>query len=618
MLYNNTILQDIRLFFPYNSSIIHFLLCLNVILAKQHTEDYNNRKGFTKLISYIKGKIMIKKWWHDKVAYQIYPKSFLDTNGDGIGDLRGIISKLDYLKKLGIDIIWLSPIYKSPFVDQGYDISDYYAIAEEFGTMEEFDELLSEAKKRDMYIIMDLVINHCSDQHEWFQKALADPDGEYADYFYFRKSRNGNPPSNLRSYFGGSCWEPVPGTDKYYLHMFAKEQPDLNWENPLLREKLYEMINWWLEKGLSGFRIDAIINIKKDLDFPDFKPDGPDGLAGCWKMVDEVDGVGELLEDLKKHTFQKYEAFTVGEVFNMKEGELDAFIGENGHFSTIFDFSAHILSDGEHGWYDAPPVDFKEWRKAITDSQLRVQNCGLEANIIENHDEPRGVSRFLPDYAQNPTGTKMLGTISVLLRGIPFIYQGQEIGMQNAVWNTVDEYNDINTIDQYHTARDAGLTDKEALEACSRLSRDNARTPMQWNTQENAGFTTGTPWLKVNDNYTEINVETQDTDPDSVLNYYRKLIALRKSPAYKEVFAYGEFLPVYQNTSSVMAYYRKTENQRILITANFGKEAVSLTLEYPVKQILLSNMASAEPSLPSNDIITLNSCEVLVFELETL
>ena len=618
MLYNNTILQDIRLFFSYNSIIIHFLLCLNVILAKQHTEDYNNRKEFTKLISYIKGKIMIKKWWHDKVAYQIYPKSFLDTNGDGIGDLRGIISKLDYLKKLGIDIIWLSPIYKSPFVDQGYDISDYYAIAEEFGTMEEFDELLAEAKKRDMYIIMDLVINHCSDQHEWFQNALADPDGEYADYFYFRKGRNGNPPSNLRSYFGGSCWEPVPGTDKYYLHMFAKEQPDLNWENPLLREKLYEMINWWLEKGLAGFRIDAIINIKKDLDFPDFKPDGPDGLAGCWKMVDEVDGVGELLEDLKKHTFQKYEAFTVGEVFNMKEGELDAFIGENGHFSTIFDFSAHMLSEGEHGWYDAPPVDFKEWRKAITDSQLRVQKCGLEANIIENHDEPRGVSRFLPDYAQNPTGAKMLGTISVLLRGIPFIYQGQEIGMQNAVWNTVDEFNDINTIDQYHTARDAGLTDKEALEACSRLSRDNARTPMQWNTQKNAGFTTGTPWLKVNDNYTEINMETQDTDPDSVLNYYRKLIALRKSPAYKEVFTYGEFMPVYQNTCSVMAYYRKNEKQRILITANFGKEAVSLTLEYPVKQILLSNMASAVHSLPANDIITLNSCEVLVFELETL
>ena len=292
---------------------------------------------------------MGKKWWHDKVAYQIYPKSFLDTNGDGIGDLRGIISKLDYLKKLGIDIIWLSPIYKSPFVDQGYDIADYYAIAEEFGTMEEFDELLAEAKKRDMHIIMDLVINHCSDKHEWFQKALADPDGAFADYFYFRKGKNGNPPSNYRSYFGGSCWEKVAGTDKYYFHMFAKEQPDLNWENPKLRQELYKMINWWLEKGLSGFRIDAIINIKKDLNFPDFAPDGKDGLASCWKMVESVDGVGKLLEDLKKSTFEKYDAFTVGEVFNMKPDELPEFIGETGHFSTIFDFSAHTLTDGEHG-----------------------------------------------------------------------------------------------------------------------------------------------------------------------------------------------------------------------------------------------------------------------------
>ena len=559
---------------------------------------------------------MKKKWWHDKVAYQIYPKSFLDTNGDGIGDLRGIISKLDYLKELGIDIIWLSPIYKSPFVDQGYDISDYYAIAEEFGTMEEFEELLAEAKKRDIYIIMDLVINHCSDQHEWFRKALADPDGEYADYFYFCKGKNGNPPSNYRSYFGGSCWEPVPGTDLYYLHMFAKEQPDLNWENPVVRKKLYEMVNWWLEKGLAGFRIDAIINIKKDLTFSDLEPDGPDGLANCWRMVENVDGVGVFLEDLKKYTFQKYDAFTVGEVFNMKENELSDFIGENGHFSTIFDFSAHMLSEGEHGWYDAPPVDFKEWRKTIADSQLRVQTCGLEANIIENHDEPRGVSRFLPDYAQNPAGTKMLGTVSILLRGIPFIYQGQEIGMQNAIWNSVEEYNDINTIDQYHTARAAGLTDQEALKACSKLSRDNARTPVQWNAQENAGFTTGTSWLKVNDNYKEINMEAQDHDPDSVLNYYRKLIALRKSPSYKEVFTYGEFIPAYQDTDSVMAYYRKDENKRILIVANFGKESVSLIPEYPVTQLLLSNQNKTDFTLLSNGTFTLDSCEVLVLECE--
>ena len=299
---------------------------------------------------------MERKWWHDKVAYQIYPKSFLDTNGDGIGDLRGIISKLDYLKELGVDIIWLSPIYKSPFVDQGYDISDYYAIAEEFGTMEEFDELLAEAKKRDMYLIMDLVVNHCSDKHEWFQKALADPDGPHADYFYFRKGKNGNPPSNYRSYFGGNCWEPVPGSDKYYFHMFAKEQPDLNWENPKLREEIYRMINWWLDKGLAGFRIDAIINIKKDLAFPDMEPDGDDGLASCWRMVENVEGVDALLEDLKNHTFAKKDAFTVGEVFNIGVEDLPDFIGENGHFSTIFDFSAHMLSDGKHGWYDAPPV----------------------------------------------------------------------------------------------------------------------------------------------------------------------------------------------------------------------------------------------------------------------
>lgn len=559
---------------------------------------------------------MKRKWWNDKVAYQIYPKSFLDTNGDGIGDLRGIISKLDYLKKLGIDIIWLSPIYKSPFVDQGYDISDYYAIAEEFGTMEEFEELLAEAKKRNMYIIMDLVINHCSDKHEWFQKALADPEGEYADYFYFREGKNGNPPSNYRSYFGGSCWEPVPGTDKYYFHMFAKEQPDLNWENPKLRQELYNMVNWWLEKGLAGFRIDAIINIKKNLEFPDFEPDGADGLAGCWKMVESVDGVGEFLEDLKKNTFQKYDAFTVAEVFNMKKGELSQFIGEDGYFSTMFDFSAHSLSNGVHGWYDAPSVDFKKWRETVINAQLEVQQCGFEANIIENHDEPRGVSRFLPEYARTPAGTKMLGTVSILLRGIPFIYQGQEIGMQNAVWESIEEYNDINTKDQYYIAREAGLSDKEALEACGRMSRDNARTPLQWNDRENAGFTAGTPWIKVNSNYKEINVESQEKNTDSVLNYYRKLVAVRKSPEYKEVFTYGRFIPVYEAAETIMAYYRVDESKRMLVAANFGKEAAELKLEYPVRSVVLSNRVGTsmkEVQKPAQ-MMRLESCEVIVLE----
>lgn len=558
---------------------------------------------------------MEKKWWHDKVAYQIYPKSFLDTNGDGIGDLRGIISKLDYLKKLGIDIIWLSPIYKSPFVDQGYDIADYYAIAEEFGTMEEFDELLAEAKKRDMHIIMDLVINHCSDKHEWFQKALADPEGEYADYFYFREGKNGNPPSNYRSYFGGSCWEPVPGTDKYYFHMFAKEQPDLNWENPKLRQKLYDMINWWLEKGLSGFRIDAIINIKKDLKFPDFEPDGADGMAGCWKMVESVDGVGELLEDLKKNTFQKYDAFTVGEVFNMKADELPEFIGENGHFSTIFDFSAHCLSDGEHGWYDAPKMEFPKWRKAIFQSQMETQKYGFKANIIENHDEPRGVSRFLPAYAQTPAGTKMLGTVNLLLRGIPFIYQGQEIGMKNAKWNSIDEFDDISTKDQYQIAREAGLSDREAMEACNRMSRDNARTPMQWTSGENAGFTKGTVWLKINPDYKEINVEDQENNPDSVLNYYRKLVALRKSDEFKNVFTYGEFIPEYEEMDDILAFYRTDAATSILVMANFGTDAASIELKGNVKRVLMSNQKNETVDYTKNRL-NLKSCEVVVLEMK--
>ena len=553
---------------------------------------------------------MQKKWWHDKVAYQIYPKSFCDTNGDGIGDLRGIISKLDYLKELGVDIIWLSPIYKSPFVDQGYDISDYYAIAEEFGTMEEFDELLAEAKKRDMYLIMDLVVNHCSDKHEWFQKALADPDGPYADYFYFRKGKNGNPPSNYRSYFGGNCWEPVPGSDKYYFHMFAKEQPDLNWENPKLREEIYRMINWWLDKGLAGFRIDAIINIKKDLAFPDMEPDGDDGLASCWRMVENVEGVDELLEDLKNHTFAKKDAFTVGEVFNIGVEDLPDFIGENGHFSTIFDFSAHMLSDGEHGWYDAPPISFDAWKKAITDSQMRVQNVGFEANIIENHDEPRGVSRFLPDYAQNADGAKMLGTVSVLLRGIPFIYQGQEIGMQNARWNSVDEFDDISTKDQYRMAREAGLSDTEALAVCSVMSRDNARTPMQWKDAPQAGFTSGTPWLKVNDNYPVINVEKEEGQPDSVLHYYRKLIALRKSGEYRELFTYGKFEPAYENADHVMAYYRILQGRRVLVAANFGTDTIELDWEVPAKKVLLSN----KKRINAENKLILEKCEVFVTE----
>lgn len=554
---------------------------------------------------------MKKKWWHDKVAYQIYPKSFMDTNGDGIGDLRGVINKLDYLKDLGIDIIWLSPIYQSPFVDQGYDISDYYKIAEEFGSMEEFDELLEEAKKREMYIVMDLVVNHCSDKHEYFQKALADPYGEYADYFYFVKGKDGKEPSNYRSYFGGSVWEPVPGTDMYYMHMFAKEQPDLNWENPVVREKIYSMINWWLDKGLAGFRIDAIINIKKDLNFPSFEPDGIDGLAACTKMVEEVEGVGEFLAEMKRETFQKYDAFTVGEVFNMKEDELREFIGEEGHFSSMFDFSAQELSFGEHGWYDSEPITFEKWRAALFASQKEAEGIGFEANIIENHDEPRGASRFLPEHAQNEAGKKMLATVSVLLRGIPFIYQGQEIGMTNCKRNDITEYDDISTKDQYQWALEAGCSEEEALRCCYENSRDNARTPMQWSGNANGGFTSGTPWLAMNPNYTQINVEEQDKREDSVLNYYRKLIALRKSKDYCETFTYGGFQPEYEDQDGVFAFYRTEGDQKILVAANFGQESCALPLYENVQKVLLSNM-NIEKEIVGEGTLTLESCQCIV------
>lgn len=558
---------------------------------------------------------MERKWWHDKVACQIYPKSYCDSNGDGIGDLPGIISKLDYLKALGVDIVWLSPIYQSPFVDQGYDISDYYKIASEFGTMEDFDRLLAEAKKRDMAIVMDLVINHCSSEHEWFQKALKDPEGPYGDYFYFREGKDGKAPSNYRSYFGGSAWEPVPGRENlYYYHMFAKEQPDLNWYNPAVLRELYDMINWWLEKGVAGFRIDAIINIQKDLDFPDYPADGPDGLCAPTVAVQHASGIGDMLEDLKEHTFAMHDAFTVGEVFNMKEEELEEFVGENGHFSTMFDFSQHLLTTGEHGWYDAKPVKFEDWRDAIFESQRKTEPVGFLANIIENHDEPRGASTFLPDYARNDAGVKMLGTISLLLRGIPFLYQGQEIGMRNCRMESVEEFDDINTKDQYALALRMGLTGEEALKACCNMSRDNARTPMQWSDKDNAGFTVGTPWLKVNPNYRDINVEAQEADENSVLHYYRKLTALRKSPEYKETFVYGHFEPAFaSNKEKVMGYFRQDEKNRILVIGNWGKAPAALCLSAGVEKVLLNNMA--EISLAGNEL-ELESCQAVVLLME--
>ena len=534
---------------------------------------------------------MKKQWWHSKVAYQIYPKSFCDSNGDGIGDLPGIISRLDYLQELGVDILWLSPIYVSPLADQGYDISDYYGIDPRFGTMDDMDRLLAEAKKRDMHVLMDLVVNHCSDEHPWFRKACEDPDGEYGKFFYIETVKDGKLPCNWRSYFGGPVWEKLPGhEDRYYLHVFHKKQPDLNWENPKLREEIYKMINWWLDRGLSGFRIDAIINIKKALPFRDYPADRDDGLCSIHQELHEAKGVGVFLGELRDRTFKPHRAFTVGEVFNEKEEELPDFIGDNGYFSTMFDFAETVFGASQRGWHRSRPVTPDDYRDCVFATQKKIGDIGYISNIIENHDEPRGVSRYIPEGEADPVSKKLLATMYFLVRGLPWIYQGQEIGMENVRLRDIAEVDDISSIDAYRVALEDGATPEKALRAVEKFSRDNARTPFQWSGGANAGFTDGTPWLRVNPNYPEINLERQRNDPDSVYQYYRRLIALRKDPAYAETLVYGDFIPYLADRHNVMAYLRRRPGQTLLVLGNYQKEPAVLPLPGVCRKALLSNL----------------------------
>ena len=554
---------------------------------------------------------MTKKWWHDKVAYQIYPKSFYDSNGDGIGDIPGIIDKLDYLKDLGVDIIWLSPCYQSPLADQGYDISDYYAIDPRFGTMEDMDRLIAEAKDRDMYILMDLVVNHCSDEHEWFRKACEDPDGKYGNFFYLRDKKEGELPTNWRSYFGGSVWEDLPGTNKQYLHVFHRKQPDLNWENPELREEVYKNINWWLDKGLGGFRIDAIMNIKKALPFRNYEPDREDGLSSIHNMLKEAKGIGEFLSEMRDRTFKKYDAFSVGEVFNENPDEIPDFIGDDGYFSSMFDFNETIFGASWKGWYDAKPITPDDYKRCCFEAQSRVGNVGFLSNIIENHDEPRGVSHYIPEGECCEESKKMLAALNFMLRGLPFIYQGQELGMENVAFSSIEEVDDISSLDEYRVALDAGLSPEEALRAVSRFSRDNARTPMQWSDGKNAGFTTGTPWLRVNPNYTSINVAAQMDDPNSVRSFYKKLIALRKDPVYKETVIYGALEPVWEDRHNLMAYYRKGE-KTLLVIGNYQKEDQEIVLPDAWKKVLINNYPDVEEN---NRTVRLHGYQVLILEM---
>ena len=553
---------------------------------------------------------MEKDWWKGKVAYQIYPKSFKDSNGDGVGDLKGITEKLDYLQDLGIDILWLSPVYKSPFIDQGYDISDYYAIDPLFGTMEDMEELIAEGKKRGIAIIMDLVVNHCSSHHEWFQKALADPDGPYADYFYFIESDK--EPNNWESYFGGSVWEPVPGTNKYYLHSFHKDQPDLNWQNPVLREEIYRMINWWLDKGIAGFRIDAIINIKKDLEWRSLPSDRENGLVPVPESLVNAQSIEPFLQELNERTFAKYNAFTVGEVFNETDEELHFFIGKDGVFSSIFDFKQTCLGQEGKGWFDHTLPTADELKESIFQAHERADRIGVLSTIIENHDEPRGVSHYIAEGPVNDTSKKALGTIQVLRKGIPFIYQGQEIGMENQVFESVEDFDDIATINGYHVAKEAGLSEEEALAAIANYSRDNARTPMQWSAEPGLGFSDGPAWLISPKPDYSINVEDQEKDPDSILNYYRQLTALYRHPLYGNTIRFGDMIPAYRDRENIIAFERRGD-KRLLVISNFQNRQTSLELPAPIKTLVLNNTAGLFQE--GDQVLGLAPYQTIVLEL---
>ena len=535
---------------------------------------------------------MSNEWWKKEIAYQIYPKSFKDSNGDGIGDLRGIIEKLDYLEDLGVTLLWLCPIYKSPMDDNGYDISDYYDINPEFGTMADLEELIEKAKNKGIKIIMDLVINHSSDEHAWFQEALKDPNSPYHDYYIFKEGSKSI--NNWRSMFGGTVWEKVPGRDEVYLHVFHKKQPDLNWENEEVRKELYDMVNWWLEKGIAGFRIDAITFIKKDLTWKDREADGVDGLAKCTKAARNQPGIGEFLNELKENTFKKHDCMTVAEAPGVPYEELEEFIGEDGYFSMIFDFryaDLDVASGSE--WFKRVPWTIKDLNQKIMDSQMALQKCGWGANFIENHDQPRATTKYLKENQDNKDAVKTLAAMYFLLRGTPFIYQGQELGMVNFQRKGIEEFNDISSIDQYYRAIDEGLTERESLRAINLRSRDNTRTPFPWNGQKYGGFSTEKPWLKMTEEHPKVNAVDQVGREGSIYQFYKEMINFRQNSEYKNCLVFGNIEPM-ESSENVIAYRRYTEDESIECWFNLGVEEVTEELKDSNVEVIWGNMKQVE------------------------
>ena len=526
---------------------------------------------------------MEKKWWKEAVAYQIYPRSFMDSNNDGIGDLQGIISKLDYLKDLGIDVIWICPVYKSPNDDNGYDISDYQDIMSDFGTMEDFNELLSEIHKRNMKIIIDLVINHTSDEHPWFIESRSSKQNPKRDWYIWREGKDNKQPNNWESIFKGSAWEYDENTKEYYLHLFSKKQPDLNWENEDMRNEIYKMINWWLDKGIDGFRVDAISHINKEEGLVDM--DNPDNLkyVPSFDKHMNVEGIHDYLRELKENTFSKYDIMTVGEANGVKAEQATDWVGENdGKFNMLFQFEHIDLWNSSE--FNLPNLK-KVWNKW----QVNLENDGWNALFIENHDITRVVSSWGDDTRFLKESAKALGLLYFMHKGTPFIYQGQEIGMTNVKFNDINEYDDIRSINEYNQLINQGMSPKDALEHIWNTSRDNTRTPMQWDDSLNAGFSKSNPWIHVNPNYKYINVKEQLEDDDSILNFYKKMIKIKKS---SECLIYGKYNLILEDDTNIFAYERILNDEKFLVICNLKSESSNykyekLTLKY--ENLILSN-----------------------------
>ena len=509
---------------------------------------------------------MEKRWWKECVVYQIYPRSFKDSNGDGIGDLNGITEKMDYLKELGINVIWLSPVYQSPNDDNGYDISDYRAIMKEFGTMEEFDRMLRAAHERGIRLVMDLVVNHTSDEHPWFVESRKSTNNPYRDYYIWRPAKDGREPNNWGSCFSGSAWEYDDTTDMYYLHLFSKKQPDLNWDNPKVRDEVFDMMNWWLDKGVDGFRMDVISLISKKPDLPDGEP----GINGYASFNEPANGphVHEYLQEMRRRVLDGRDTITVGECSGVTLEEAKKYArSDEKELNMVFQFEhMDVDADGSNKWSDKK-MDLRDLKSIMTKWQKGLEEIAWNSLFWENHDQPRSVSRFGNDGEYREMSAKMLATCLHMMQGTPYVYQGEELGMTNVPFRDISDFRDLDSINAYHELVGQGVFTEEAMMGYLRYkSRDNARTPFQWNDEENAGFTTGTPWIMVNPNYKEINAREQMVRADSVFNYYKKLIRLRKE---NEIIVYGSYDLLLPDEPELYVYTRTLGDEKLLVICNF-------------------------------------------------